>query len=126
MLLENAPRDGCQVEADSLCAAPSLIGHAQAGDVKPPGDRPLQPCDVRHLGGTAAYLHGLDSPAVNWMQLRERTVVMRQAEAGKGGWLGTGVWAWTVISQLVMVMLVVVSAKLLDDGSSGSQALREE
>jgi hypothetical protein len=56
---------------------------------------------------TAASAHGLDSPRVGWSQRNERGFMMNH-----DGWMGGGMWIWTVIGILVVVLLVVVINKL--------------
>jgi hypothetical protein len=38
--------------------------------------------------------------------------MMNQGNAWMGGWTGGGMWVWTVIGVLVVVLLVVVISKL--------------
>jgi uncharacterized membrane protein len=56
----------------------------------------------------AASPHGLDCPVVGWSQHNERNLVMNHTD----GWMGGGMWIWTVIGILVVVLLVVVITRL--------------
>jgi hypothetical protein len=67
---------------------------------------------------TAASVHCLDYPMVDWSQRNKRSFMMNQTDmmnhtdGWMGGWAGGGMWIWTVIGVLVVVLLVVVIAKL--------------
>ena len=39
-------------------------------------------------------------------------VVMNQTVGGMGGWMGGGMWLWTVIGVLVIVLLAVMIGKM--------------
>jgi hypothetical protein len=52
----------------------------------------------------AASAHGLDCTVVGWSQRNERGCMMNHTY----GWMGGGMWIWTVIGVLVVVLLVVV------------------
>jgi len=56
----------------------------------------------------AASAHGLDCPVVGWPKRNERGLMMNHTD----GWMGGGMWIWTVIGVLVVVLLVVVTNKL--------------
>ena len=45
---------------------------------------------------------------VGWSQRNERSFTMNHT----GGWMGGGMWIWTVIGVLVVVLLVVMINKL--------------
>jgi len=49
---------------------------------------------------------------VDWSRRNERLFMMHQTDGWMGGWAGGGMWIWTVIGVLVMVLLVVVISKL--------------
>jgi len=50
---------------------------------------------------------------VGWTQLNQRRIfMMNHADGWMGGWAGGGMWLWTVIGVLVVVLLVVVINKL--------------
>ena len=66
----------------------------------------LSPVEA-HSNDTAASVHGLDWPRVGWSQRRERGSMMNHY-----GWMGGGMWLWTVIGVLVVVLLVVVISKV--------------
>lgn len=40
--------------------------------------------------------------------------MMNEANGWMGGWTGGGMWVWTVIGSLVIVLLVVVIIKLFN------------
>ncbi len=42
----------------------------------------------------------------------ERSLMMNHADGWMGSWLGGGMWIWTTIGILVVVLLVVVINKL--------------
>jgi uncharacterized membrane protein len=48
----------------------------------------------------------------DWSQRNERLFMMNQNGGWMGGWAGGGMWLWTVIGVLVVVLLVVVISKL--------------
>jgi uncharacterized membrane protein len=52
----------------------------------------------------AAYTHVLVCSVVGWSQRNERGFMMNQND----GWMGGGMWTWTVIGVVVVVLLVVV------------------
>jgi hypothetical protein len=56
--------------------------------------------------------HGRDCPAVGWSQRKERLFMMNKTDGWMGGWAGGGMWVWTVVGILVVVLLVVVISKL--------------
>ena len=56
---------------------------------------------------TAAFAHGLDWSVVGRAQRNERDLMMNHTD----GWMGGGMWIWTVIGVLVVVLLVVVINK---------------
>jgi len=45
---------------------------------------------------------------VGWPKRNERGLMMNHTD----GWMGGGMWIWTVIGVLVVVLLVVVTNKL--------------
>ena len=45
-------------------------------------------------------------------QRNERRFMMNQTNGWMGGWAGGGMWLWTVIGLVVVVLLVVVISKL--------------
>jgi hypothetical protein len=50
---------------------------------------------------------------VGWSRRRKRSLMMNHAHGWMNGWLGGGMWLWTVIGILVVVLLVVVIRKLV-------------
>jgi uncharacterized membrane protein len=63
------------------------------------------------------YTHVLVCPVVGRSQLNERGLIMDHADGGSmmnhtGGWMGGGMWLWTVIGVLVVVLLVVMIIKV--------------
>lgn len=50
--------------------------------------------------------------AVGWSQLNERLFMMNHNDGWMGGYMGGGMWLWTVIGVLVVVLLVVAINKL--------------
>ena len=48
---------------------------------------------------------------VGWSQLNERNFLMHHTDGWVTGWMGGGMWIWTVIGVLVVVLLVVVINK---------------
>jgi uncharacterized membrane protein len=61
---------------------------------------------------TAASAHGLDCPVVDWSQRNERGFIMNHTNGWMGGGIVGGMWIWTVIGILVVVLLVVVITRL--------------
>jgi hypothetical protein len=57
---------------------------------------------------SAASAHGLDCSVAGWSQRNERDLMMNHTD----GWMGGGMWIWTVIGVLVVVLLVVVISNL--------------
>lgn len=51
-----------------------------------------------------ASTQGLDCPVVDCPECNERGFMMNHTD----GWMGGGMWIWTVIGVLVVVLLVVV------------------
>jgi len=49
---------------------------------------------------------------MEWSQHNEGRFMMNHTDGGMGGWLGGGMWVWTVIGVLVVVLLVVAISKL--------------
>ena len=49
---------------------------------------------------------------VGWSERNERDFMMNQTNGWMGGWAGGGMWVWTVIGVLVVVLLVVAIMKL--------------
>ena len=49
---------------------------------------------------------------MGWWQRNERLFMMNQTGGGMSGWMGGGIWTWTVIGIVVVVLLVVVIVKL--------------
>jgi uncharacterized membrane protein len=47
-------------------------------------------------------------PVVGWSQRDERSLMMNHTD----GWMGGGMWIWTVIRVLVVVLLVVMINRL--------------
>ena len=47
-----------------------------------------------------------------WAQHNQRVFMMNQSDGWMNGWSGGGMWLWTVIGVLVVVLLVVVIRKL--------------
>jgi uncharacterized membrane protein len=43
----------------------------------------------------------------------QRSFMMNHADGWMSGWAGGGMWVWTVIGVLVVVLLVVVISKLV-------------
>jgi len=79
-------------------------------------DAPRQTVAAGSYGGyfndTAASAHGLDCPVVGWSQRNERSFVMNHTGGWMSGWMGGGMWTYTVIGVVVVVLLVVVIIKL--------------
>jgi uncharacterized membrane protein len=63
---------------------------------------------LRGASCPAASAHFLDFQVVGWWQRNERNFMMNHTD----GWMGGGMWIWTVIGVLVVVLLVVVINKL--------------
>jgi uncharacterized membrane protein len=63
---------------------------------------------LRGASCPAASAHFLDFQVVGWWQRNERSFMMNHTD----GWMGGGMWIWTVIGVLVVVLLVVVINKL--------------
>jgi hypothetical protein len=59
----------------------------------------------------AAAAH--DCRRVDWPQRNGRSFMMNHGGGWMNGWMGGGMWLWTVIGILVVVLLVVVITKLL-------------
>jgi uncharacterized membrane protein len=49
---------------------------------------------------------------VGWLQRNERRFIMNHTDGWMSGWMGGGMWLWTVIGVAVVVLLVVVIGKL--------------
>ena len=49
---------------------------------------------------------------MGWAQRNKRDFMMNQYGGWMGGWAGGGMWLWTVIGVLVVVLLVVAIAKM--------------
>jgi uncharacterized membrane protein len=49
---------------------------------------------------------------VGWSERNEGDFMMNQTNGWMGGWAGGGMWVWTVIGVLVVVLLVVAIMKL--------------
>jgi uncharacterized membrane protein len=49
---------------------------------------------------------------VGWSQRNKRSFMMNNTGGWMSGWAGGGMWLWTVIGVLVVVLLVVVIGKL--------------
>ncbi len=64
------------------------------------------------LNDTAASAHGLDCPVMGWSQRTGSRFIMNHTDGWMGGWSGGGMWLWTVIGVLVVVLLVVAISKL--------------
>jgi len=60
---------------------------------------------------TAASANALDCPVVGWSQRIERSFAVNH-DGWMGGWAGGGMWLWTVIGVLVIVLLVVLINKV--------------
>jgi hypothetical protein len=63
-----------------------------------------------------ASAHVPDCPVVGRPQRNERGVMVNQTGGWMGGWMGDwasgGMWLWTVIGVLVVVLLIIVIVKL--------------
>jgi len=60
----------------------------------------------------AVSAHGLDCPVAGWSQRNESRFIMNHTDGWMGGWSGGGMWLWTVIGVMVVVLLVVAISKL--------------
>ena len=49
---------------------------------------------------------------MGWLQRNERRFIMNHTDGWMSGWMGGGMWLWTVIGVAVVVLLVVVIGKL--------------
>jgi hypothetical protein len=49
---------------------------------------------------------------VAWAQRNRRGFMMNHTDGWMGGWAGGGMWAWTLIGVVVVVLLVVAVSKL--------------
>jgi hypothetical protein len=61
----------------------------------------------------AAAVHSTDCRAAGCSQRNKRSLVMHHTNGWMSGWAGGGMWIWTVIGVLVVVLLIVVIGKLL-------------
>ena len=59
-----------------------------------------------------ASAHGPDCQGTGRSQRNKRRFMMNQTNGWMGGWAGGGMWLWTVIGLVVVVLLVVVISKL--------------
>jgi hypothetical protein len=71
------------------------------------GGKSLRTCGATS-NNTAASARGLDCPVLGGSQRNERNIMMNHTD----GWMGGGMWLWTVIGVVVVVLLVVVISKL--------------
>jgi hypothetical protein len=71
----------------------------------PREERLLRCCGGYLSTETAASVHGLDCPVVGWSQRKERGTVMHYSN----GWMGGGMWLWTVIGVLVVLLVGVIN-----------------
>ena len=56
--------------------------------------------------------YGTRMAAIGWSQRNERLFMMDHNDRWMGGYMGGGMWLWTVIGVLVVVLLVVAINKL--------------
>jgi len=50
---------------------------------------------------------------MGWPHRNERILMMNYIQQGHmGGWMGGGMWTWTVIGIVVIVLLVVLISKM--------------
>jgi uncharacterized membrane protein len=65
----------------------------------------------------AASAHGLDCPVVSWSQRSQRSFMINHTGGWMSGWMGGGMWIYTVFGVVVVVLLVVVITKLYNKKS---------
>ena len=46
---------------------------------------------------------------VGWSERNERGFMMNQTNGWMGGWAGGGMWVWTVIGVLVVLLVVAIN-----------------
>ena len=68
----------------------------------------LEMPETAHPAYIPAFLGSDWCPMVDWSQRNKRLFMMHQTD----GWMGGGMWLWTVIGVLVVVLLVVAINKL--------------
>ncbi len=62
---------------------------------------------------TAASSHFLDCPVVGGSQRNKRNLLMNHTDGWMNdGWMGGGMWIWTVIAVVIVALLVVMIGKL--------------
>jgi uncharacterized membrane protein len=49
---------------------------------------------------------------MGWCQRIEKGSIMNHSNGWMSGWMGGGMWVWTVLGVVVVVLLVVVIGKL--------------
>jgi hypothetical protein len=75
---------------------------------------PLKWLPVYPVHSTAFETGGFRRPAGTSSRLQEGEVLimMNQTDGWMGGWAGGGMWLWTVIGVLVVILLVVLISKV--------------